>query len=91
MHSPGRAERFTAETNASLSQVAACASCDSSRPTGIRTLRTEVFQLLEGRQHPGQTQHLYVVAGWLSGLAAHVSLDLGHQPSAATLSDGAHP
>ncbi|MCP3819361.1 helix-turn-helix domain-containing protein [Streptomyces sp. A3M-1-3] len=50
----------------------------------IRTLRTEVFRLLEGRQHPGQTRHLYVVAGWLSGLAAHVSLDLGHQPSAST-------
>ncbi|MBT2446265.1 helix-turn-helix domain-containing protein [Streptomyces sp. ISL-43] len=50
----------------------------------IRTLRTDVFQLLEGRQHPGQTRHLYVLAGWLSGLAAHVSLDLGHQPSAST-------
>ncbi|MEU5428992.1 helix-turn-helix transcriptional regulator [Streptomyces olivoreticuli] len=50
----------------------------------IRTLRTEVFRLVEGRQHPHQTRHLYVVAGWLSGLAAHVSLDLGHQPSAAT-------
>ncbi|MFK0253336.1 helix-turn-helix domain-containing protein [Streptomyces sp. NPDC090445] len=50
----------------------------------IRTLRREVFQLLEGRQHPGQTRHLYVVAGWLCGLAAHVSLDLGHQTSSAT-------
>ncbi|MFI1253185.1 helix-turn-helix domain-containing protein [Streptomyces netropsis] len=50
----------------------------------IRTLRTAVFRLVEGRQHPHQTRHLYVVAGWLSGLAAHVSLDLGHQPSAAT-------
>ncbi|MFD7627810.1 helix-turn-helix domain-containing protein [Streptomyces sp. NPDC059851] len=50
----------------------------------IRSLRTDVFRLLEGRQHPGQTRHLYVLAGWLSGLAAHVSLDLGHQPSAST-------
>ncbi|MFE3555525.1 helix-turn-helix domain-containing protein [Streptomyces sp. NPDC059193] len=50
----------------------------------IRTLRTDVFRLLEGRQHPAQMRHLYVVAGWLSGLAAHVSLDLGHQPSAST-------
>ncbi|MEW1636010.1 XRE family transcriptional regulator [Streptomyces sp. NPDC093801] len=50
----------------------------------IRTARTEVFRLLEGRQHPRQTRHLYVVAGWLSGLAAHASLDLGHRSAAAT-------
>ncbi|MFF3730077.1 helix-turn-helix domain-containing protein [Streptomyces sp. NPDC002476] len=50
----------------------------------IRTARAEVFRLLEGRQHPGQTRHLYVVAGWLSGLAAHVSLDLGDRSAAAT-------
>ncbi|MEU0686768.1 XRE family transcriptional regulator [Streptomyces uncialis] len=50
----------------------------------IRSVRTEVFRLLEGRQRPGQTQHLYVVAGWLCGLAAHVSLDLGDRSSAST-------
>ncbi|MFE7131949.1 helix-turn-helix domain-containing protein [Streptomyces sp. NPDC057638] len=50
----------------------------------IRTARAEVFRLLEGRQHPGQTQHLYVIAGWLCGLAAHASLDLGDRPSAST-------
>ncbi|MFF8442684.1 helix-turn-helix domain-containing protein [Streptomyces californicus] len=50
----------------------------------IRTARGAVFQLLEGRQHPSQTRHLYVVAGWLSGLAAHVSLDLGDRSAAAT-------
>ncbi len=50
----------------------------------IRTAQGGVFQLLEGRQHPGQTRHLYVVAGWLSGLAAHVSLDLGDRSAAAT-------
>lgn len=50
----------------------------------IRTARAEVFRLLEGRQHPSQTRHLYVVAGWLCGLAAHVSLDLGDRSAAAT-------
>ncbi|WUA62767.1 helix-turn-helix domain-containing protein [Streptomyces sp. NBC_00224] len=50
----------------------------------IRHLRREVFRLVEGRQYPNQARHLYVTAGWLCGLAAHVSLDLGHQPSAAT-------
>ncbi|MEU9607564.1 helix-turn-helix transcriptional regulator [Streptomyces sp. NPDC048057] len=50
----------------------------------IRAVRGEVFRLLEGRQHPRQTRHLYVVAGWLSGLAAHVSLDLGDRSAAAT-------
>lgn len=43
-----------------------------------------MFRLLEGRQYPSQTRHLYVVAGWLSGLAAHVSLDLGDRSAAAT-------
>ncbi|MFJ3206091.1 helix-turn-helix domain-containing protein [Streptomyces sp. NPDC086989] len=50
----------------------------------IRTARGAVLRLLEGRQHPSQTRHLYVVAGWLSGLAAHVSLDLGDRSGAAT-------
>ncbi|MER0448336.1 XRE family transcriptional regulator [Streptomyces sp. Edi4] len=50
----------------------------------IRTARGAVFRLLEGRQHPRQTRHLYVIAGWLSGLAAHVSLDLGDRSGAAT-------
>ncbi|MFI2210488.1 helix-turn-helix domain-containing protein [Streptomyces sp. NPDC020141] len=50
----------------------------------IRTVRAEAFRLLEGRQHPGQTRHLYVIAGWLCGLAAHAALDLGDRSSAAT-------
>lgn len=50
----------------------------------IRTAQGGVFQLLGGRQHPGQTRHLYVIAGWLSGLAAHVALDLGNRSAAAT-------
>ncbi|MFE3147158.1 XRE family transcriptional regulator [Streptomyces sp. NPDC059218] len=50
----------------------------------IRRAQGGVFQLLEGRQHPSQTRHLYMVAGWLSGLAAHVSLDLGDRSAAAT-------
>ncbi|MFE7499306.1 XRE family transcriptional regulator [Streptomyces albidoflavus] len=50
----------------------------------IRAAQGGVSQLLEGWQHPGQTRHLYVIAGWLSGLAAHVSLDLGNRSAAAT-------
>ncbi|WP_416975755.1 XRE family transcriptional regulator [Streptomyces sp. 4F14] len=50
----------------------------------ICTVRAEVFRLLEGRQHPDQTRHLYVIAGWLGGLAAHASLDLGDRSAAAT-------
>lgn len=50
----------------------------------IRTVRAEVSRLLEGRQSPAHTLRLYVVAGWLSGLAAHVSLDLGDRTAAAT-------
>lgn len=50
----------------------------------IRTVRAEVFRLLQGRQRPSQTRHLYVVAGWLCGLAAHVSLDLGDRSAAST-------
>lgn len=50
----------------------------------IRALREEVFRLIEGRQSPSQSRRLYTIAGWLGGLAAHVSLDLGHQRSAAT-------
>ncbi|MFE6766490.1 XRE family transcriptional regulator [Streptomyces sp. NPDC057689] len=50
----------------------------------IRTAQGGVFQLLEGRQHPSQTRHLYVIAGWLAGLAAHAALDLGNRSAAAT-------
>lgn len=50
----------------------------------IRAAQGGVFQLLEGRQHPSQTRHLYVIAGWLSGLAAHASFDLGNRSAAAT-------
>jgi len=50
----------------------------------IRTVRAEVFRLLEGRQRPRQTRHLYLIAGRLCGLAAHVSLDLGDRSAAST-------
>ncbi|MFF4739698.1 helix-turn-helix domain-containing protein [Streptomyces sp. NPDC001262] len=44
---------------------------------GIRGLRDETFDLLRGRQRPRQTSDLYVTAGRLCGLSAHVCLDLG--------------
>ncbi|WP_267241720.1 helix-turn-helix domain-containing protein [Streptomyces sp. PR69] len=50
----------------------------------IRDLRREVFSLLHGRQLPKETLDLYVVAGRLCGLSAHVCLDVGDYSSAAT-------
>ncbi|MFF2403411.1 helix-turn-helix domain-containing protein [Streptomyces goshikiensis] len=92
----GRLARHAAETNVNAlvleqfdADVERLARDFVSRPLPllipeIRTARGAVFRLLEGRQHPSQTRHLYVVAGWLSGLAAHVSLDLGDRSAAAT-------
>jgi transcriptional regulator with XRE-family HTH domain len=91
-----RLARYAAETNVNAlvleqfdADVERLARNFVSRPLPllvpeIRTARAQVFRLLEGRQHPSQTRHLYVVAGWLSGLAAHVSLDLGDRSAAAT-------
>ena len=50
----------------------------------ISALRRDVFDLLQGRQHPQQTISLYLAAGRLSGLATHIALDLGHYAVAAT-------
>ncbi|WP_274536156.1 helix-turn-helix domain-containing protein [Streptomyces sp. CB03578] len=92
----GRLARHAAETNVNAlvleqfdADVERLARDFVSRPLPllipeIRTARGAVFRLLEGRQYPSQTRHLYVVAGWLSGLAAHVSLDLGDRSAAAT-------
>ncbi|WP_414166934.1 helix-turn-helix domain-containing protein [Streptoverticillium reticulum] len=51
---------------------------------GIRGLRDEAFDLLRGRQRPRQTSDLYVTAGRLCGLSAHVCLDLGDYACAMT-------
>ncbi|WP_075734093.1 helix-turn-helix domain-containing protein [Streptomyces acidiscabies] len=91
-----RLARYAAETNVNAlvleqfdADVERLARNFVSRPLPllvpeIRTVRTEVFRLLEGRQRPRQTRHLYVVAGRLCGLAAHVSLDLGDRSAAST-------
>ncbi|MBT2401711.1 helix-turn-helix transcriptional regulator [Streptomyces sp. ISL-100] len=50
----------------------------------ISGLRRMVFRLLEGRQRPYQTGHLYLAAGRLCGLATHVALDLGQFRAAST-------
>lgn len=42
-----------------------------------RNLRDRVFTLLEGHQYPRQSADLYVVAGYLCGLLAWMSSDLG--------------
>ncbi|RMI28687.1 XRE family transcriptional regulator [Nocardia stercoris] len=45
-------------------------------------VRRRVYRLLEGRQRPADTGHLYLLAGTLSGLLANASTDLGHHDAA---------
>ncbi|MFC8046449.1 helix-turn-helix domain-containing protein [Nocardia sp. NPDC057353] len=45
-------------------------------------VRRRVYRLLEGRQQPADTDHLYLLAGILSGLLANASTDLGHYDAA---------
>jgi len=47
-------------------------------------LRNRVFTLLEGRQHPHQTGHLYVIAGRLCGLLAWMAGDVARHAEAET-------
>ncbi|WP_252306972.1 helix-turn-helix transcriptional regulator [Streptomyces griseoaurantiacus] len=49
-----------------------------------RALRDRVFALLEGHQYPRQSADLYVVAGYLCGLLAWMSSDLGQLREADT-------
>lgn len=55
-------------------------------PLMLATLRVRnrVFTLLEGRQHPQQTRHLYLAAGRLCGLLAWMTGDLGRHAEAET-------
>jgi hypothetical protein len=43
-----------------------------------------IFTLLEGKQRPGETRNLYLLAGIASGLLAKTSHDLGHAHDAMT-------
>lgn len=47
-------------------------------------LRDQVFGLLQGNRHPGQSADLYVVAGYLCTLLAWISSDFGELRSADT-------
>ncbi|MFM9493694.1 XRE family transcriptional regulator [Streptomyces galilaeus] len=49
-----------------------------------RALRDRVFALLEGHQYPRQSGDLYVAAGYLCGLLAWMSSDLGQLRDADT-------
>lgn len=49
-----------------------------------RALRDRVFALLEGHQYPRQSVDLYVAAGYLCGLLAWMSSDLGQLHDADT-------
>ncbi|MFC9640741.1 helix-turn-helix transcriptional regulator [Streptomyces mirabilis] len=49
-----------------------------------RALRDRIFTLLEGHQHPRQSAALYVAAGYLCGLLAWMSSDLGQLRDADT-------
>ncbi|MEU4810835.1 hypothetical protein AB0H20_16690 [Nocardia fluminea] len=50
----------------------------------LRTLRDRAFRLLEGRQPPGMTRDLYLVAGTLCSVLANASFDLGNIRAAET-------
>ncbi|MFF0146981.1 helix-turn-helix transcriptional regulator [Amycolatopsis sulphurea] len=50
----------------------------------IRELRAEVFRLVQGNRSPVQMRELYLSASRLSGLQAHICLDLGHYRAAQT-------
>ncbi|UGQ10919.1 hypothetical protein LO772_29560 [Yinghuangia sp. ASG 101] len=47
-------------------------------------VRNKAWELLEGRQHPAQTRHLYIAAGKACGLLASASNDLGQYDAADT-------
>ncbi|MGE7439938.1 XRE family transcriptional regulator [Kitasatospora sp. NPDC001175] len=49
-----------------------------------RAMRDRVFGLLEGHQRPTQSRDLYVIAGYLCGLLAWMSSDLGYRAQAET-------
>jgi acylphosphatase len=50
----------------------------------VRELRNRAFELLEGRQPPGQTSDLYLIAGLLCAILGEASHDLGHIAAAKT-------
>lgn len=49
-----------------------------------KSLRDRVFRILEGHQTPSQSRDLYVAAGFLCGLLAWMTSDLGYLPQADT-------
>ncbi|MEU7631808.1 XRE family transcriptional regulator [Nocardia sp. NPDC049220] len=50
----------------------------------LRCLRDRVFGLLEGRQAPGQTRELYLIAAVLCAVLSNASFDLGNFAAAET-------
>lgn len=60
-------------------------------PLFRRTLgvRNQVLELLEGRQHPNQTQELYAVAGSVCALLAWMSGDFAQHTAALSQADAA--
>jgi hypothetical protein len=51
---------------------------------GALRVRNRVFTLLEGRQHPEQSRHLYLTAGRLCGLLGWMASDVGRHGEAET-------
>jgi hypothetical protein len=47
-------------------------------------LRDHAFDLIEGRQQPRQTRDLYLITGWLCGILANASFDIGQLAAAET-------
>jgi transcriptional regulator with XRE-family HTH domain len=52
--------------------------------TDMLQLRNQAWELLEGRQYPEQTKHLYLLAGQTCGLLASACSDLGQYEAADT-------
>ncbi|GDY33475.1 helix-turn-helix domain-containing protein [Gandjariella thermophila] len=55
----------------------------------VRELRGDVFHLVESNRFPDQMRDLYLAASRLSGLQAHICLDLGYYRAARTHADTA--
>ncbi|MFH8218484.1 XRE family transcriptional regulator [Streptomyces sp. NPDC018057] len=75
-------EQLTAEIRGLAADYLRCDPVTLFRWT--RTLRDRTFSLLKGHQYPRQTADLYVAAGYLCGLLAWMSSDLGQLRDADT-------
>ncbi|GGU48251.1 hypothetical protein GCM10010211_10570 [Streptomyces albospinus] len=77
-------EQLLAETRALAAAYLSSAEPPLAVFAKARVMRNRIFALLEGHQHPRQTTELYVLAGYLCGLLAWISSDMGEPHRADT-------